>query len=715
MLSIFTCLFTEHDPLYVGAAAILCVLGSYLTMRLFARALHAQAMERLVWTGLAGFVGGCAIWTTHFIAMLGYTGAGAAAYEPGRTLLSLLIAIGASTAGLAIAAVAGRSLLAEAGGAVLGLGISAMHYTGMAAYRISGSIVWDERYVVASVLLGGIFGAIAVNRIVHPLTRFCKYGGALALIFGIVLTHFTGMTGVRAVLLPVAEPVAGMLSSAILGLSVLTVMVMLLGLAASTYLLDAKNTMAAVARYRHLSLHDALTGLPNRSGFQEELNSLQERASRLPGKIALLSFDLNRFKEINDVHGHSAGDAVLQTLGTRLAAVLVNDEFLARVGGDEFVAVTRRYHGRFDATALANRLLAEISRPVEWEGHIFCVSSSVGISVQREPDMPLEEVLAQADVAMYRAKASGPNRVCFYDPSMDQAVRERNALAMDLRNALILKQLELFYQVQNDTQSGAVVGFEVLLRWNHPQRGRVPPSDFIPIAERTGLIIEIGEWVLRQACRQAASWAQPYGVAINVATQQLADLTLPAKVRQILQETGLAADRLELEITESGIIDDQNRALLIINQLKELGVKIAMDDYGTGYSSLSTLMRFPFDKIKIDRSFIDKVDRDAQSAAIVRSTLILAQSLNIPVLAEGVETEQHLDFLKREGCSQVQGFLYGRPVPIGDIMALVNPAEDLNLDAPLFDADALPLVSDALPLVSDALPLNADAQPRRVA
>ncbi|MGE6741645.1 putative bifunctional diguanylate cyclase/phosphodiesterase [Allorhizobium pseudoryzae] len=675
MLTLLTCLVNDHSLAYVGAAAIMCILGSYLTLRLFARGRRARGTERMVWIGLSGFVGGCAIWTTHFIAMLGYTAGGPAAYEPQKTLLSLVIAIAASVIGLGIAAAGDRSFLAEAGGAVMGLGIAAMHYTGMAAYRISGTILWDERYVVASVVLSSVFGAIAVDRVVRPWTRFCKYGGALALILGIVLTHFTGMAAVRLVLLPMTPPPDGVLSDQVLGLSVLGIMIVLLALAAATYLLDASNTNAAVARYRHLSLHDALTGLPNRAGFQEELEALRALAPQLPGKIAILSFDLNRFKEINDVHGHLAGDAVLQTIGARLGAVVAADEFLARVGGDEFVAISRRYYGRYDATSLANRLLAEINKPIEWEGHLFSVSSSVGISLHGDAGSPLEEVLAQADVAMYRAKASGPNSVCFYDPSMDQAARERNALAMDLRTALAKNQFELFYQMQNDTATSEVVGFEALLRWNHPQRGKVSPADFIPIAERTGLIIDIGEWALCEACRQAAAWARPYRIAVNVATAQLADLSFPDKVKRILAETGLPATRLELEITESGIIDDQNRAFLIVSQLKDLGVQIAMDDYGTGYSSLSTLMRFPFDKIKIDRSFIDKVDRDAQSAAIVRSTLILAQSLNIPVLAEGVETLQHLDFLRREGCSQVQGYLYSKPVPLMAIASLVNTVQ----------------------------------------
>ncbi|MGF9691822.1 bifunctional diguanylate cyclase/phosphodiesterase [Rhizobium sp. 0TCS1.26] len=675
MQFVYTCLFDQHDFIYVAAAISLCILGSYLAVRLFSRALRARGSEKPVWVALAGFVGGSVIWTTHFLAMLGYTGGGQAGYEPVVTLLSLLISVLTCTAGFGIAAFADGSRLVEAGGVIMGLGIAAMHYTGMAAYTVPGTIIWREEYVVASVLFGAVFGALTTNKVVRPRNRFCKYTGALALVSGIVTTHFIAMSAVEVVLSPDIPVDDNMLSPAILGISVLGIMIALLALAACTYLLDASTNQAAVARYRHLSLHDALTGLPNRAALQEELLELERISPNLPGQIAILSFDLNRFKEINDVHGHAAGDAVIRTVGARLATAIGPDEFVARVGGDEFVAITRRYYGRMEGTSLSQRLLAEINKPIDWKESVFCVSSSVGISVYDRTAASLDEVIAQADVAMYRGKVSGPNSVCFYDPSMDQAVRERNALAMDLRSALVNGEFELHYQVQNDAETREVVGFEVLLRWNHPQRKKVSPAEFIPIAERTGLIIEIGEWVLREACSKAAGWRRPFSIAVNVAAQQLADMTFPSKIEQILEETGLPAHRLELEITESGIIGDQQRALLIIQQLKEIGVRIAMDDYGTGYSSLSTLMSFPFDKIKIDRSFVDKVDTNNQSAAIVRSTLILAQSLNIPVLAEGVETMKHWDFLRREGCAQVQGFLFGKPVPLEDIEALVNGCE----------------------------------------
>jgi len=690
MLYVISCLIQDHDLRYVAAAALVCIFGSYLGMRLFARSFKASSRsERLVWVLLTGFVSGCAIWTTHFLAMLGYLPGVAAGYQPDLTLLSLFLAIAGCVSGFGIAAASGRSALGEAGGAVIGLGIASMHYTGMAAYDVPGSIIWDDRYVVASVVLGAFFGAVAVNRIIRPVTRFCRYGGTLALVLAIVTTHFTAMAAVQLVLEPMAALSGSAVSSMLLGFSVLSVMMILMGLAAATYVLDLQTTQAAVARYRHLSLHDALTGLPNRAAFHEQLSKIESRPV-IPGhRVAVLSFDLNRFKEINDVHGHSAGDAVLQVIGQRLRSVMGFEEFIARIGGDEFVVISQKAFGRHDASSLANRLLVQINQPVDWKENRFSVSSSVGIAFFEPGDEKnlMDTVVAQADVAMYRAKALGPNNVCFYDPSMDAAVRERNALAMDLRHAVANEQLEVFYQAQHDTVSGDLVGFEALLRWNHPVRGSISPAEFIPIAERSGLIVEIGAWVLQHACMEAARWQQPYGIAVNVAVQQLSDPHFPLKVAMVLEKTGLSPHRLELEITESGLIEEQERALIIIRQLKDLGVKIAMDDYGTGYSSLSTLMSFPFDKIKIDRSFVDRVSHDRLAAAIVRSTVILAHSLNIPVLAEGVETAEHVDFLRREGCEQMQGFFFGKPVPHSGIDGLVNPVEEYA------DVDALPHVA----------------------
>ncbi|WP_117193680.1 putative bifunctional diguanylate cyclase/phosphodiesterase [Rhizobium terrae] len=672
MFRVFSCLFLEHDLRYIGCAVLICIVGSFLTIRLFSRARRGHGVEQGIWIFLAGFIGGSTTWTTHFLAMLGFLGGGQAGYAPGPTLWSFAVAVATATAGLGIAVVGRRSLAVEAGGTIMGLGIAAMHYVGMAAYEVQGVIEWDQRYVVTSLVFAAVFGALSISRVVRPVTRFCKYGSVVILVLAIATTHFTGMGAVRILLDPRAVMPAEAVPPIVLGFGVLSLMLILLALTAATYLLDARTTQAAVEQYRHLSLHDPLTSLANRAAFNEQLAEITARPADPTARIAVLSFDLNRFKEINDVHGHAAGDAVLRTIGNRLAQAMGEGEFIARVGGDEFVALKQMYYRRSDALVLAKRLLGEICKPIEWNGNTLSVGSSVGIALYPGEAESVDDLLAHADVAMYRAKQTGDNAICFYDSSMDQAVRERNALAMDMRSGLASGQFELYYQLQNDTYSGEVVGFEVLLRWNHPTRGLVSPNDFIPIAERTGFINELGEWVLRAACAEAATWRNPFGIAVNVAPQQLADPKLPLRVDAILKATGLSADRLELEITESGIIADHQRALQTIRHLKSLGVKIAMDDYGTGYSSLSTLMSFPFDKIKIDRTFVDGIGANAQSAAIVRSTLILASSLDIPVLAEGVETDEHIAFLRKEGCMQVQGYLFGKPSPRLGIEHIVN-------------------------------------------
>ncbi len=679
MSRIFSCLFIEHDLRYVAAAVLVLAMGATLTIRLFSRVTRRRGLEKGIWLFLAGFIGGSTTWATHFLAMLGYTTGGIAGYEPGGTLASLAVSIGGVTAGLAISAYGGRSMLLEAGGVVLGLGLGAMHYLGMSAYEVQGEIVWRLDYVAMSLLAGAFFSAVAMNRAARPVTRFCRYGAVAALIVAIASVHFIGMAAIDLVPDTTLEVPQSVISSAVLGLGVLGLMMVLLALAAASYLIDASTMREAVERYRQLSLQDPLTGLPNRSAFQEELSEASVHAVGLGARVAILSFDLDRFKEVNDVHGHLAGDAVLRTIGDRLASAISDGEFVARIGGDEFIAMTRRYYGRADASRLAARMIAEIDKPIEWNGNSLNVGTSVGVAIL-DDDVEVEDLLARADVAMYRAKETGSNAVCFYDASMDRAVRERNVLAMDMRSGLLRGEFQLNYQRQNDTFTGAVVGFEALLRWNHPYRGNVPPSEFIPIAERSGFIVELGEWVLREACREAASWRNPLSIAVNVATQQLADPRFPGVVQDILQETGLNPARLELEITETGIIADHQRALQTIRHLKSLGAKIAMDDYGTGYSSLSMLLAFPFDKIKIDRQFVDGVATSAQSAAIVRSTLILASSLEIPVLAEGVETDEHVNFLRDEGCVQVQGYFYGKPVPRTEIEAIVNAVVDRRPD-----------------------------------
>ncbi|SEN44415.1 EAL domain-containing protein [Bradyrhizobium sp. OK095] len=442
---------------------------------------------------------------------------------------------------------------------------------------------------------------------------------------------------------------------------------------------DVTERITNEARISHLAHHDALTDLPNRSAFNAALDERLERAQEASTSFAVLSLDLDRFKEVNDVFGHPVGDMLMRAAADRLAAE-ADGAFVARIGGDEFMILMPNDIRREDALALAERLVEVIGKELEVDDYLSQVGVSVGIAVYPDDGVDAVTLLANADSALYRAKREGRGRVCFFESEMDQELRDRRLLQHDLRQALEQNQLLVYFQPQA-RMNGEVIGFEALLRWNHPTRGFVPPDQFIPLAEENGLIIQIGEWVLREACREAASWPRPLQVAVNLSPVQFQAGDLERSIHQILLETGLAPTRLEVEITEGVLIGDFTRALNLLRRLKALGIRIAMDDFGTGYSSLSYLQSFPFDKIKIDRSFISNLEVTPQSAEIVRAVLSLAHALNIPVVAEGVETEAQRAFLEREACEEMQGYLVGRPDLIERYLDLIGVAVERRLYA----------------------------------
>src|SRR5262249_31617941 len=432
---------------------------------------------------------------------------------------------------------------------------------------------------------------------------------------------------------------------------------------------DMTERKRAEERIAHLAHHDALTDLPNRAAFTEHLAATLDKAAKGKESFAVVSIDLDRFKEVNDVFGHSVGDRLLCEVSRRLQRA-AEPAFLARIGGDELTIIA---DGPQPATveALAERLLATVADDLEIEGQQLRIGISVGGAIYPDDGSDAAALLANADAALYRAKAEGRGTIRFFEADMDKRLRARRALQHDLRSAIERRELMLHYQPQARI-SGEIVGFEALIRWHHPKEGLILPATFIPLAEESGLIIPMGEWILREACREAASWPRPLQIAINLSPIQFRRGDLPQLVHSVLLETGLAPGRLELEITESVLIGDVSRAASILRRLKLLGVRIAMDDFGTGYSSLSYLQAFPFDKIKIDRAFICNLDRNPQSAAIVRAVIGLGRGLDLPVVAEGVETEGQLAFLSREACSEVQGYLLGRPAPIADYAEVVG-------------------------------------------
>ena len=433
---------------------------------------------------------------------------------------------------------------------------------------------------------------------------------------------------------------------------------------------DVTERRLAEQRIAHMAHHDPLTDLPNRIAFSDYLSSTLGRAAKNGNHFAILSIDFDRFKEINDVFGHAVGDTLLREIAHRLQAA-AGGAFLARLGGDEFSLIAADGPQPMTASALANRLLAAVADDFEIEGLRLRMGLSIGVAVYPTDGTDAKLLMNNADAALYRAKAEMRGSVQFFDREMDTRLHERRALQNDLRLAIDRGELTLHYQPQLRI-AGGIIGLEALVRWQCPKRGMVAPGTFIPIAEESSLIISVGEWVLREACREAASWPQPLTIAVNVSPIQFHHGDLASFVHSILLETGLTPARLELEITEGVLINDFSRAVSILRRLKSLGVRIALDDFGTGYSSLSYLHSFPFDKIKIDRAFICDLEDNHHSMAIVRAVISLGRSLGLPVLAEGVETEIQHAFLVQEGCDEMQGYLTGRPLPIADYGELVG-------------------------------------------
>jgi diguanylate cyclase (GGDEF)-like protein len=670
VLRVIGCITQEHDYALLAAAVAICGGGSVLTMMLLARARAVAPARRLGRLGLIGMVAGATIWTTHFVAMLAYDPGVQVGYDPLLTLGSVFIAILGCTAAFALGA-AKRGLRPEAGGVLFGLSVTAMHYAGMAAVEAPGRLVFDPAYVFASLVLGAGLGALALNRITRPLTRHCWLGGAVAMTLAIAAMHFTGMAGVSIEMDPTVAAPKRTMSDDALSVIVLSAAMLFLLVGLAALQIDTAGEAEAERRALDAQRRDALTGLPNRMALHRVVDELTAQAEAGEvRRVAVMTLDLDGFKLINDARGHEAGDAALQEIAARFQRALWPGEFIARTGGDEFVAVKTGFARHAEASAFAKRLQTQTLEALEGAR----LGASVGLAIWPDDAPTPRDALRASDFALHRAKEQSIDRIVRYSADMEAETRARIELTDDLRHAADRDELVLHFQRQNDVATRRVVGFEALLRWRHPARGMVSPGEFIPIAEQTGLILPIGLWVLRTACREAAGWAAPLRIAVNVAPQQLVQPSFVESVADALLEAGLDPRRLELEITEASIIDDERNTLEVIHRLKAMGVRIAMDDFGTGYSSLAALRTFPFDKIKIDRSFVTGARTNRQNAAIVRATVLLGDSLGIPVLAEGVETEDDLRFLAEEHCREVQGFLFGRPVPSAEAAAIAMEA-----------------------------------------
>ncbi|MEF2070654.1 putative bifunctional diguanylate cyclase/phosphodiesterase [Consotaella aegiceratis] len=436
-------------------------------------------------------------------------------------------------------------------------------------------------------------------------------------------------------------------------------------------IVDVTERRRAEARVEHLAHHDSLTDLPNRSLFHVRLDAAAARARREGENLAVLCLDLDHFKQVNDTLGHPVGDKLLRSVAERFRATLRERDFVARVGGDEFAIIQAPIKGPVEAAELARRVIETIGRPYEIDGHQMVIGASIGIALGPAEARDTDILLKNADMALYRAKSDGRNTYRFFEPGMDAKLQARRLLEIDMRHTLAAGGFELHYQPLIDVSTQRITGCEALLRWRHAERGMVSPADFIPLAEEVGLIVPLGEWVLKEACTEAAAWPESIKIAVNLSPAQFKSPRLVEAVIDALAESGLPPSRLELEITESVLLHGNEQNVAVLRQLKDLGIRISMDDFGTGYSSLSYLQKFPFDKIKIDQSFVRDLSERPEAIAIIRAVTGLGRSLQMLTTAEGVETFEQFERLKGEGCNEAQGFLFSRPVPASELTVLL--------------------------------------------
>ena len=801
MLRVVSCLTSQHDPSLVLLAVGVCLLTSLVALNLFRRARATSGTTQAFWLGTTAVATGYGVWATHFIAMLAYATGLPTSYDVELTLLSLLFAIAITGAGFAVAARIKGLGSTVAGGVLVGCGIAAMHYTGMWALEVPGTIEWSPDLVLASVGLGIAFAVAALLAAMRSRSIRAAAESSALLALAIVAHHFTGVAAVQIVPDPLHvaatkafDPntlaiaiAAG--AVAVLGISLASAMAssarqrilmesqaevatqverlqaaltnMSQGLcmfdaesrllvsnskyaeiygipseriragmtlrdvlkervAAGSYYGDPEthiehhiatytgpvppsdaivelNNGRAIhivrrpmlsggwvathedvteqrrteARIAHMARHDALTGLPNRLLFREQMDKALALIHR--GEvIAVHCLDLDNFKSVNDTLGHSVGDALLRAVTQRLVGCVRDQDAIARLGGDEFAIIQKVVDAPDDASALAQRIIAAVSEPYDLEAHQVLIGVSIGIAVAPADGQEADDLLKNADLALYRSKAEGRGAFCFFEPEMDAKMQARRSLELELRRALPRGEYELHFQPIVQAQTGEISVCEALIRWRHPERGLIAPAEFIPVLEETAQIIPVGEWAIEEACRHAAQWPNTVRVAVNISPLQFKSPNLPLVVSRALGRAGLPPSRLEIEITESVLLEDNANAHAVLKALKALGVKIAMDDFGTGYSSLSYLRSFPFDKIKIDRSFIADLSSSRDSIAIVRAVTSLGLSLGVSTTAEGVETQEQFDRLRDEGCTEVQGYFFSAPRPADQILSLLR-------------------------------------------
>ena len=781
MYRVYDCIVEQHDIRLVILAAIICAVTAGTTYGIYSRVTTARGGLRTLWLLVTGVCAASGIWATHFVAMLAYDDKIPTAYDPVLTAASLLIALVATTTGFSVSA-RGGIRNAAVGGAIVGLGITLMHFVGMNALIVAGQLQWAWSYVAVAVTLAVVLGAGSVVAFAALAPRRgAILAAAVLLTLAICGMHFTAMAAAIIVPDPTVEVVTGfsadvtMMALAIAGLVGLVIFAgitaalidhrtlqgnidqvrelvdaasegilicrdgvivnanrrvsemcgrpvgelvgknaveLLQGLRVDDAAMseseaairgaDGKLTPVEVIRrpfrsgvqgnevyairdlserYRseakiaHMSRHDPVTDLPNRVLLRERLEAAM-RTPRRDAQVAVLCLDLSRFKSVNDAFGRPVGDALLRKVARRLLGCVRESDTVARIGADEYMIIQCSPDPWRQAADLAERIIDVIGARYLVKGHDLRVATSVGIAVPAE-EMSADDLIGQAEMALHTAKSTGGRGTyLFSSPEMNARAHERRNLERDLGQALERGELELHYQPFVDLRRMQIGGAEALLRWRHPERGLVTPDQFIPIAEETGVIVEIGAWALREACAEAARWPADMKIAVNLSPVQFTSMRLVETVSEALAASGLPPGRLELEVTESVMLQDNPETLLALQRLHNLGVAIAMDDFGSGYSSLSYLQKFAFDKIKIDRCFLSNGSQPAEAHAVIRAVCGLGHALQLAVTAEGVETLEQLELVRSEGCTAAQGYYFSPPVSAEALRAMLPAVEE---------------------------------------
>ncbi|WP_130831752.1 putative bifunctional diguanylate cyclase/phosphodiesterase [[Erwinia] mediterraneensis] len=691
-------LVPTYDAFIVIVSLLVAVLASFTALNMAGRVAQSTGKVALFWLAGGGFAMGTGIWAMHFIGMLSMNLSMTISYNVPLNALSMVIAIGAAIFALWLVCHAELPFRRLCGGAlVLGCGVAGMHYTGMAALMLSPGIVWNGWWVATSLLIALVASGTALwlafkLRDGASHAKLLRLGAALVMGAAIAGMHYVGMAAAGFPLHSHTTHqgvnnnwLAMLVTVVTLAILSITLLVSMLDarMQARTAML-ARSLAEANRELAQLALHDNLTRLPNRILLEDRLTQAIGKAQREQLRFALMFMDLDGFKAVNDAFGHHVGDNLLIAVTERMNETLKGHYTLARLGGDEFVLL-QEINDPDDAAAIADSLVRAIQTPFTLARYELMVSLSIGIAVYPDDGQDERELMFNADAAMYYTKNSGRNGYHFFQPSMNTQAQNQLQLSNDLWHALEHHELRLFYQPKYDAPDGPLIGFEALLRWQHPVRGLLLPDDFLPLAEKTGMIVNIGNWVINEACRQLHSWHMQghphWSMAVNLSALQFEQSNLVEIVTRALAQHQVPAQLLTLEVTESTAMRNPDESVRILTELATLGVKASIDDFGTGYSSLLYLKRLPASELKIDRAFVHELRGETEDATIVTAIVALARSLNLKVVAEGVETQEQQAFLTGLGCNTLQGFLLGKPLPpegIGEltemtVMAATEP------------------------------------------